>query len=285
MNSGRYYHHQSSGNGGGRRRAEDDDGGGGGGGRHFSGRGRGRGRSAEAAARGAPPHGGGGGRAGRRRPDIGPGRPRRPLVLLLVGIPGSGKSHFASRLEAGSSSNHRRHGGSPSSPPHGTGRRTTARLFVRVNQDALGSRRRCEDVARSALAGGGGNNDASSVAVVIDRCNFDADQRRTWIDMAHEMEADVECVIFDFDRDVCIERCRRRRGHETIRPSEAAMIVSRMAGSFRPPVPLPPPPSRDYDDEEDGSAVRCRGGERFRRLSRVSSFRTSDDLVEYYLGR
>ena len=280
MNSGRYYHHQSSGNGGGRRRAEDDDGGGGGGGRHFSGRGRGRGRSAEAAARGAPPHGGGGGRAGRRRPDIGPGRPRRPLVLLLVGIPGSGKSHFASRLEAESSDHH--HGGSSSS--HGMGRRTTARLFVRVNQDALGSRRRCEDVARSALAGGGGgSNGASSVAVVIDRCNFDADQRRTWIDMAHEMEADVECVIFDYDRDVCIERCRRRRGHETIRPSEAATIVSRMAGSFRPPVPLPPPPSRDYDDE-DGSGVRCRGGERFRRLSRVSSFRTSDDLVEYYLG-
>ena len=289
MNSGRYYHHQSSGNGvggrgwgrGGWRRAEDD--GGGGGGRHFSGRGRGRGRSAEAAARGAPPRGGGGGRAGRRRPDIGPGHPRRPLVLLLVGIPGSGKSHFASRLEAESSNHH--HGGSSSSS-HGMGRRrTTARLFVRVNQDALGSRRRCEDVARSALAGGGGNDDdASSVVVIIDRCNFDADQRRTWIDMAHEMEADVECVIFDYDRDVCIERCQRRRGHETIRPSEAAMIVSRMAGSFRPPVPLPPPPSRDYDDE-DGSGVRCRGGERFRRLSRVSSFRTSDDLVEYYLGR
>ncbi|KAL3800882.1 hypothetical protein ACHAW5_002033 [Stephanodiscus triporus] len=107
------------------------------------------------------------------------------------------------------------------------------------------------------LAGGG------EISVVIDRCNFDVDQRRTWIELAREMNADCECVVFDYDTDVCIERCRARRGHETIRPSEAAGIVSEMARRFRSPG----------------------RGERFRRIVRVSSFRMADDLVEHYLGR
>jgi predicted kinase len=169
----------------------------------------------------------------------------RPFMLLLVGIPGSGKSHFASRLETESTYGTRR------SQSSGTG---TMR-FVRVNQDALGSRQRCVDVARTALSMGG-------TSVVIDRCNFDVDQRRTWIELAREMNVDVECVIFVYGRDVCIERCRNRRGHETIHPSDAARIVSKMAGNFRPPIPQ----------------------ERFRRVTRVTSFRMSDDLVDHYLG-
>ncbi|KAL3809868.1 hypothetical protein ACHAXA_001293 [Cyclostephanos tholiformis] len=174
--------------------------------------------------------------------------PSRPFMILLVGIPGSGKSHFASRLEKESTT------GTSSS----TGRRSASgdMKFVRVNQDTLGSRQRCVDVARSALAGGG-------ASVVIDRCNFDVDQRRTWIQLAYEMNVDVDCVIFDYDRDVCIERCRNRRGHETIRPRDAPRIVSNMARIFRPPVPQ----------------------ERFRRLARVTSFHMSDDLVDHYLGR
>ena len=52
----------------------------------------------------------------------------RPFVLLLIGIPGSGKSHFASRLEAESNEQ-----------------------IVRVNQDTLGSLKRCITVARAAL--------------------------------------------------------------------------------------------------------------------------------------
>lgn len=44
---------------------------------------------------------------------------------------------------------------------------------VRVSQDKLGSRKRCEKLAMDSLRHGRD--------IVIDRCNFDVGQRRTWI--------------------------------------------------------------------------------------------------------
>ena len=68
----------------------------------------------------------------------------RPFVLVLVGIPGSGKSHFAERLaNAG------------------------PERFVRVSQDVLGTRKKCEARARRALAEG--------KVAVIDRVSAFAD--------------------------------------------------------------------------------------------------------------
>eukprot|EP00585_Thalassiosira_rotula_P007483 CAMPEP_0196143058 /NCGR_PEP_ID=MMETSP0910-20130528/12594_1 /TAXON_ID=49265 /ORGANISM="Thalassiosira rotula, Strain GSO102" /LENGTH=213 /DNA_ID=CAMNT_0041404451 /DNA_START=160 /DNA_END=801 /DNA_ORIENTATION=- len=169
----------------------------------------------------------------------------KPFVLILVGIPGSGKSHFASRLE--------------SSMP-GT--------FLRVNQDSLGTRRKCEALARRALAEG--------KVAVIDRCNFDSDQRKTWIDIAEKGSVHCDCIVFDFEKDICVTRCQKRRGHETVHPSKAAGVVSMMARQFRPPVPC---------GRNNGGHVECSGGERFRRFERVCSFNMADNLVDSYLGR
>jgi predicted kinase len=166
----------------------------------------------------------------------------RPFVLLLVGIPGSGKSHFALRLG--------------SSGP-----------FVRINQDVLGNRRACENLARRVLAEG--------KVAVIDRCNFDLPQRETWTKIAHEMGVHCDCVVFSHNSDDCIRRCQNRRGHETIHPNEAAMVVSKMASEFRPPVPL----------QNVTSWVQCSSGERFRRLEIISSFKQADDLADSYLSQ
>lgn len=54
----------------------------------------------------------------------------QPFVLILVGLLGSGKSHFASRLEEKSA------------------------RFIRINQDVLGDRPACEKLARSVLEDG-----------------------------------------------------------------------------------------------------------------------------------
>ena len=70
------------------------------------------------------------------------------FVLVLVGIPGSGKSHFASRLEG--------------AMPH---------KFVRVNQDSLKTRKKCEDLCRRTLSQG--------KVAIVDRTNFDFSQRKT----------------------------------------------------------------------------------------------------------
>jgi predicted kinase len=66
-----------------------------------------------------------------------------PQVLVMVGIPGSGKSTIANEL--------------------------VAMGWERVNQDDLGSRRVCETRMEDALKRG--------KSVVVDRCNFDISQR------------------------------------------------------------------------------------------------------------
>jgi len=184
------------------------------------------------------------------------------FVLILVGIPGSGKSHFASRLEG-----------------------EMPQKFVRVNQDSLKTRKKCEDLCRRTLSQG--------KVAVVDRTNFDFSQRKTWIDIAGEKGLHCECVVFEvrkrsalgddviviafcldilpfnihipppnkYDKNVCITRCQQRRNHETMKPSDASKIVSMMANRFRPPS----------------------GGERFHRLSRVSSFAEANDLADTYI--
>jgi hypothetical protein len=100
--------------------------------------------------------------------------------------------------------------------------------------------------------------------VIIHWCNFDTKQHRMWIDLAYKMNAVAEWVVFNYEREVCIERCRRRSGHKRVRPSKAARIMMGVAGRFQPP---------------------CRDGERFQNLAWVSFRLMLNKLVDYYLQR
>lgn len=53
---------------------------------------------------------------------------------------------------------------------------TSLRNTAGIAQDTLGNRRKCENAAVSALQAGR--------EVVIDRCNFDREQRAVWINIA-----------------------------------------------------------------------------------------------------
>ena len=75
------------------------------------------------------------------------------LLVVLVGVPGSGKSTFAASLIEGAP--------------------TVARRFQRISQDVLGSRGRCLKAATRALRNG--------EHVLVDRCNFDEQQRAHWL--------------------------------------------------------------------------------------------------------
>ncbi len=67
-------------------------------------------------------------------------------VLVMVGMPGSGKSTAAKQL--------------------------AERGWARVNQDEMGTRKVCEARLEDALRAGR--------SVVVDRCNFDYQQRHVW---------------------------------------------------------------------------------------------------------
>ncbi|KAF9078174.1 P-loop containing nucleoside triphosphate hydrolase protein [Rhodocollybia butyracea] len=128
------------------------------------------------------------------------------VVLILVGLVGSGKTAFATALQH-----------------HFPNR------WRRCNQDELGNRRQVEALARDSLRKG--------FSVCIDRTNIDESQRAHWINIAREFSnTSVWIIVFDTPYDVCASRLRDRTSHPTIHSFEQGLsILSRFANDFRPP--------------------------------------------------
>ncbi|KAJ7918753.1 P-loop containing nucleoside triphosphate hydrolase protein [Mycena leptocephala] len=131
--------------------------------------------------------------------------PGKQVVLILVGLIGSGKSTFAQALQEHFPE------------------------FRRCNQDDLGDRRQVEHLARLSLQEGS--------SVCIDRTNFDASQRAHWIKIAREFPGTLVWVlVFDTPKDVCASRLRTRTEHPTIKnPEDALSILDRFSSQYRAP--------------------------------------------------
>lgn len=106
------------------------------------------------------------------------------LVIILVGIPGSGKSTIARTIS--------------------TSNRSDNRTWEVVNQDTLKSRQQVLIRARLALE--------RRKSVIIDRCNIDYSQRQHWISLAREHNAHPVCVIVPncLNISVCASRATLR---------------------------------------------------------------------------
>lgn len=105
-----------------------------------------------------------------------------PMVIVLCGLPGSGKSTYAKQLVGRLPMPYRNR-------------------WVVANQDALGTRVNVVRVARAALQ--------TKRSVIIDRCNFNAEQRSHWIELAQEFNIpSVFGVVMPhhIDTEFCIER-------------------------------------------------------------------------------
>jgi len=172
---------------------------------------------------------GNGSRRRRRQPKTPP--QKEPFMLILVGLPGSGKSTIARTM--------------CDAMPH---------TYVRVNQDQLGNRRACEDLARDTLKGGR--------SAIIDRCNFDGRQRSHFFDIAREARVAVDGIVLMPPPELCVRRCEERQHHETVSPREAKEIVMRMYSQFQTP---------------------SKEREPFRRLHFVTHMRMIDELLASYL--
>lgn len=126
---------------------------------------------------------------GRRPPHLPIARPVPPTrcVRSIFDTPsdlqGVGKSTFAKALVARS-----------------------AAPWQRVNQDSLGSRKKCEAVAKNALR--------SRHNVVVDRCNFDERQREAWLQIAHAHKTRCIALWLRLGKDVAAARALSRLEHE-----------------------------------------------------------------------
>jgi predicted kinase len=119
--------------------------------------------------------------------------PKDNEVLILVGLQGSGKSTLAKVYSE-----------------HG---------YVVVNQDTLGSRNACKRRVEDALKLG--------KSVVIDRCNFDERQRKTWIDLAkHYGVGKITAYMLDISVNTCIKRAELRENHPNINKENASRVIT-----------------------------------------------------------
>ena len=96
----------------------------------------------------------------------------------------------------------------------GSGKSTFAQALVqnsqsswrRVNQDTLKSRRQCVTVAQQSLA--------ASCNVIVDRMNFDTDQRGHWVKLAADFQSPCYALCLNYPADICAKRGAQRTRHE-----------------------------------------------------------------------
>lgn len=127
----------------------------------------------------------------------------RPLVLVLIGLQGSGKSTLSESI--------------CQSDPES---------WVRVNQDTLGNRFACENAVNRALA--------SRKSVIVDRTNFNQSQRSIWVNIARTHGARTAALVLKMPIELCIKRAETRKGHPTLKNLDARDVINRFAGMCEP---------------------------------------------------
>ncbi|CAO3570897.1 unnamed protein product [Mortierella alpina] len=163
---------------------------------------------------------GGGGKQSKERPSYNvSGAPltSAPKLIILAGLPGSGKSHLATTLL-------------DEFPDH----------FVRISQDELGSRAVCERLLAQSMRHqqqslvARGPNKALPMTIVIDRCNPTMAERKEWYEVAFQPD-ETAMVWFSRDLDHCIERVDSRENHPTVGQGMGSKVVRSFAKSFEAP--------------------------------------------------
>jgi len=133
-------------------------------------------------------------------------------------------------------------------------------LWVIVNQDVLGDRRNCEEVARQVLVKRRNCLRPSDLAkgplqagptafqrkptewevsggrLVVDRCNSTASQRAVWTRLATDCgltSEEIGVVHLDTAVEDCKTRVMSRRGHPTLPPrAQSARVIEGFAAGF-----------------------------------------------------
>lgn len=132
--------------------------------------------------------------------------PSQPCILLLIGLPGCGKSTFAEYFVSMQSN-----------------------AWAVGCQDTLGSRKRVITFIKNEIL--------RKTCVIIDRCNFNEDQRKTWIDIANFFGIPAFAVVLPNadDLEFCAFRATQRGVDATHSQNDWYRICSTMKRDFTLP--------------------------------------------------
>lgn len=126
--------------------------------------------------------------------DIQPLNKGKLELVLMVGLPGSGKTSTYERYLK----------------PHG---------YEWINNDTLKSKTSCLKLAQKHLS--------AKVSVVIDNTNLDIKTRKPYIDIAKKYEAQVRCLTFSTEPDLCKHNAlyRATRSHPKLVNGKAVAVI------------------------------------------------------------
>lgn len=128
------------------------------------------------------------------------GRYSCPKMLVLVGLPGSGKSTFSKHLV------------------------DNVKQIIRVSQDDIGKKACYEKI---------GSSIQSNSLIIVDRCNLKAGDRKEFCDYLRPGQK-AWSIQFNTDADECVYRAQHRPDHPTLKASGAEKIIKGLELSFEP---------------------------------------------------
>ena len=123
-----------------------------------------------------------------------------PPYIMFVGYPASGKSTLATAIE------------------------TTYQNVIRVNQDEMRQKNKCEDMVSKNI---------KTHTVLLDRCNLTKEERKYWLNVAFNPK--TWCIFFNSDIEDCKERITKRKNHPTIKEGTGITILDSLNNKLEMP--------------------------------------------------